>query len=215
MAKATEKALLGRQAVISHLKAFNIMSENLGKKSMNDYSLGKLPSSGNLFSLARRPMPILALIRLYFLLLGDTHELSNERRNSNSSPFVKKIIRENTQGKRLDCRSYLEVRLEDVFSRSRDQFTDANFLPQGIRETETKSVNSNKEEHTFALKWAFTKICRRHAAQFSHLGTELLCIRQRSQGWRRALCSPMGEMPTSHTTLQSCQAATSQHHIPP
>lgn len=76
--------------MISHLKAFNIMSENLGKKSMNDYSLGKLPSSGNLFSLARRPMPILALIRLYFLLLGDTHELSNERRHSNSSPFVKK-----------------------------------------------------------------------------------------------------------------------------
>lgn len=66
------------------------MSENLGKKGMNDYSLGKPPSSGNLFSLTHRPVPILALMRLYFLLLSNPHELLNERRDSNSSPFVGK-----------------------------------------------------------------------------------------------------------------------------
>lgn len=66
------------------------MTENLGKKGMNDYSLGKLPSSGNLFSLTHRPVPILALMRLYFLLLSNPHELLNERRDSNSSPFVGK-----------------------------------------------------------------------------------------------------------------------------
>lgn len=73
------------QAVISLLKAFNIMSENLGKKNMNDYSLGKSSSSGNLFSLTHRPVPILALMRLYFLLLGNPYELPNERRDTNSS----------------------------------------------------------------------------------------------------------------------------------
>lgn len=76
--------------MISLLKAFNIMSENLGKKSMNDYSLGNLSSSGNLFSLTRRPVPILALMRLYFPLLGNPYELPNERRDSNSALFVEK-----------------------------------------------------------------------------------------------------------------------------
>lgn len=76
--------------MISLLKAFNIMSENLGKKSKNDYSPGKLSSSGNLFSLTHRPVPILALMRLYFPLLSNAHELPNERKDSNGSLFVEK-----------------------------------------------------------------------------------------------------------------------------
>lgn len=71
-----------------------------------------------------------------------------------------KVIREDTQGERLDCRSYLEVRLEDVFSRSSDQFTNSYFLPKGIKSRGYESGSNKNEKHATLLKWAFSKTCR-------------------------------------------------------
>lgn len=75
--------------MISLSKAFNVTSEIWGKKSMNDYPLGEMPSSGNLFSLVYGFAPILVLMRLYFQLLGNIHDLSNEETDLNSYPLLK------------------------------------------------------------------------------------------------------------------------------
>lgn len=78
--------------MISLLKASHIMSEDLGRKSMNDCSLRKLSSSRNLFSLTYRPVPISVLMSLYFSLLHNPQELPNERRTPNCSVCGKKSL---------------------------------------------------------------------------------------------------------------------------
>lgn len=78
--------------MISLLKVSNIMREDVGRKSMNDCSPGKLSSSGNLFSLTYRPVPISVVISLYFSLPCNPQELPNERRTPNSSVCGKKSL---------------------------------------------------------------------------------------------------------------------------
>lgn len=123
----------------------------------------------------------------------------------------KKVIWEDTQGKRSDCRSYLEVCLEDVFSRSSDQFTDSYFLPKRIKNRDQESVGNNNEKYTLLLKWAFIKICRRHILQSLPCSTELFCIWQHSWSRGRAPCTPVhgGHKPPLTAQLSSNRASRS------
>lgn len=89
-----------------------------------------------------------------------------------------KVVSEDTKGKRLDCGSYLEVRLEDVFSRSSDQFTDSYFLPKGIKNRESQFAIAMK--YTLCFCNGLFPAGQKPRSAASPRGTALVCVCQRS-----------------------------------